>query len=586
MEEQKSIEITTTKLPVGQPHDSDESDHSESSSSDDDSDFSIPSEFSHASEEEKYEILPLRITTRTWDRVHQRPVPEASQFQTVPGLFDQQRYSSPGRVFLDFLSNDVVTTFCAATNRYAGLLYDNEKRRRSRMRIWTDVGPDEMRAFLGVIFLMGIVKKPGIHNYWSTKWMTSTPGISELFSRERFLMIYRVFDFRDAKIPLSESAKDPLFRIRPLLQTTLTYFRAKYNPKRELTIDECMIAFTGRHRLKQFMPLKPTRYGFKAYLLCEAQSGYVLNWELYTGKDTEEGSALQNTVMRLVEGYEGEEHFIYMDRFYSHPTIFTNLHSKKHIRCCGTVLTNRLGLTETQNTLIKEMKDNEILYFQSNDDLLLVCWKDSKIVTVLTNIHGTGLTEVNRRIKKKKRVQLNTSQGRENVFIPSAIADFTMNMRGVDKFDQFTSYYAFTHKTKRWYIRIAIHLLELALANTYVLYKKSLDNSKAISQHNFRLSAIKELITPWRNQKRLLSTEEKLLKRKNPDDENTLLPPIECQIDQIPDNKKKDCKICSSSGASRHQTKYQCKTCEVPTCVIKCYDMHRMARRKRVKSNQ
>ena len=193
--------------------------------------------------------------------------------------------------------------------------------------------------------------------------------------------------------------------------------------------------------MKQFMPLKPTRYGFKAFLLCEAESGYVLNWELYTGSDSGEGSALQKTVMRLIDGYEEEEHYIYMDRYYSHPSIFANLLENQHIRCCGTVLTKRLGLSNQQNEAIKAMKDNQMIYFESNDDLLLVCWKDTKPVTVLTNIHGTGLTQVTRRIKKKKRTQIQASKASQEIFIPEAVADFTMNMRGGDKFDQFTSYY-------------------------------------------------------------------------------------------------------------------------------------------------
>lgn len=46
-----------------------------------------------------------------------------------------------------------------------------------------------------------------------------------------------------------------------------------------------MIAYKGRHKWKVYMPLKPIKFGFKAYVLCESDSGYVLNWSLNTGKD-------------------------------------------------------------------------------------------------------------------------------------------------------------------------------------------------------------------------------------------------------------------------------------------------------------
>jgi hypothetical protein len=64
-------------------------------------------------------------------------------------------------------------------------------------------------------------------------------------------------------------------------------------------------------------------------------------------------------------------------------------------------------------------------------------------------------------------------------------------MKGVDKFNQFTSYYALSHKTKRWYLRIAVHLLELALANTYIYYKKGTPSTERLSQLDYRMEVIK-----------------------------------------------------------------------------------------------
>ena len=144
----------------------------------------------------------------------------------------------------------------------------------------------------------------------------------------------------------------------------------------------------------------------------------------------------------------------------------------------------------------------------------------------------------------------------------------------------------FSHKTKRWYIKIAVHLLELALTNSYILYKKRINDRKVLSQYNYRLSVVKELITPWRTTKKLLGTEERTLKRKNMEGENSVFSSTECQLDKRPDNKKKYCKLCSKSEDASSQTYYECKTCGVPVCVIKCYDLHRVQRRKRVKTNE
>ena len=111
---------------------------------------------SSESEEAKVQVLPLHNPSRVWKQVQQREQPVASQFRTVPGPYNTTPLASPASQFLDFLSDDVVGTFCTATNKYARLLYDNERRRKSRQRMWEDVGLQEMRAFLGVVFLMGI----------------------------------------------------------------------------------------------------------------------------------------------------------------------------------------------------------------------------------------------------------------------------------------------------------------------------------------------------------------------------------------------------------------------------------------------
>ena len=40
-------------------------------------------------------------------------------------------------------------------------------------------------------------------------------------------------------------------------------------PLRELSINEAMIPFSGRHNFVQFMPLKPIKYGLIGFLICE-----------------------------------------------------------------------------------------------------------------------------------------------------------------------------------------------------------------------------------------------------------------------------------------------------------------------------
>ena len=42
-----------------------------------------------------------------------------------------------------------------------------------------------------------------------------------------------------------------------------------------------MINYTGNHFLKRYMPKKPIRNGFKAYIMAESNSSYAYNWFIY-----------------------------------------------------------------------------------------------------------------------------------------------------------------------------------------------------------------------------------------------------------------------------------------------------------------
>jgi hypothetical protein len=47
-----------------------------------------------------------------------------------------------------------------------------------------------------------------------------------------------------------------------------------------MALDEGMVKFTGFHPDRHYNPMKPTKYGFKIYILAESSSGYVLQYQI------------------------------------------------------------------------------------------------------------------------------------------------------------------------------------------------------------------------------------------------------------------------------------------------------------------
>ena len=68
-------------------------------------------------------------------------------------------------------------------------------------------------------------------------------------------------------------------------------------------------------------PRKPIKHGIKVYALCCAETGYVLNFEIYTGKcgDANLSNSPKDVVTRLLEGLDfgrDEGRVVYTDNWY------------------------------------------------------------------------------------------------------------------------------------------------------------------------------------------------------------------------------------------------------------------------------
>ena len=50
--------------------------------------------------------------------------------------------------------------------------------------------------------------------------------------------------------------------------------------------------------------------------------------------------------------------------------------------------------------------------------------------------------------------------------------DYNMYMAGVDKVSQLIQYQSMNRKTKKWYRKLLMHLMDIGLNNSFILYEK------------------------------------------------------------------------------------------------------------------
>ena len=105
---------------------------------------------------------------------------------------------------------------------------------------------------------------------------------------------------------------DKLYKLRPLIDRINECFQSQCIQTTSQSVDEGMIALKGRSSIKQYMPLKPIKRGYKVWLWCDSSTGYAYQFEVYCGKSSD-----QTTELSLLF----QNHWV-PEIFTSHLTIF------------------------------------------------------------------------------------------------------------------------------------------------------------------------------------------------------------------------------------------------------------------------
>lgn len=369
--------------------------------------------------------------------------PQASPIDFFNLLFPQSLWSS------------LVTE----TNRYA----------QSKPSHQEDTNEAEMKAFIGITLAMAIHKLPQLRNYWSEHWVLGVPQYRQIFPRNRYCYLFSNIHLVDNAqcLPRDDPLHDRLFKVRPLISKLNETFGEHYSPSRNVSVDESMVRFKGRSTLKQYLPMKPIKRGFKVWCLSCSCCGYLLQFQVYTGKEADAEQQNIGLAHRVVTDllcplYTKCNYVVYMDNFFTSLPLFHEL-KQNGIFACGTYRTNRTGFPpELSNAdgQVKQMKRGDTL-FRHKSDTTAVVWMDRKPVHVVSNFHPPTMTVVRR---KNRDGTIST------VSCPDIIDSYNRHMGGVDFTDQLKVYYGYNRKSKRWWLRLFFHFIDIAVVNAYILY--------------------------------------------------------------------------------------------------------------------
>ncbi|CAF1640301.1 unnamed protein product, partial [Didymodactylos carnosus] len=261
--------------------------------------------------------------------------------------------SSPTQTFKRLFCNKVFNLILEQTN-----IYGRQKCAKGGDVIrWIDIEKSQLEKFIGINIIMGYCKNPSIDSYWSTDESFRNGRISMSMPRNSFKRILgniHLVDNSNAE-KQKELAPNKLYKVSHCLKLLKQNFQTHFDLGEKLTIDEMMIKFKGRSSLKQYIKQKPIKRGYKVWILADTSTGYVYNFDIYSGKSIERQVPLgEHVVWSLTRELSMKFYHIYFDNFFTSPCLVEKL-LEDGIYCTGTLRSNRRGVPAE---LIRNIKMN------------------------------------------------------------------------------------------------------------------------------------------------------------------------------------------------------------------------------------
>jgi len=303
----------------------------------------------------------------------------------------------------------------------------------------------ELLKFIGIMILTGYHTLPQMDHYWSKDEDKDVTLVRNTMSRNRFRYIKKNLHLADNR---NLDSSDTFSKLRPFFNLLNQKFIQFGIFTHNLSIDEEMVPYFGRHSCKMFIRGKPVRFGFKLWCLT-SENGYLLQFLPYGGASTKrvEGLPLgSEVVLYLLENVENPSfHKVFFDNFFTSYNLLVML-KEKGFFATGTVRENRISNCKLKSVKLlgKECKGTFDFAFDKNNEICVVRWDDNSVVTIMTNVGKIEPLVIAKRYNRKEKKIVNVQQ-------PNVIQDYNKNMGGVDLHDNGIANYRIRVKGKKWW---------------------------------------------------------------------------------------------------------------------------------------
>ena len=365
---------------------------------------------------------------------------------------------------------------------------------------------DKLDVFLGICITSSINSRKRDRDYWSKDPLLHLDMIASSISRNEYLSIKRFMKFSKTA---DKNLHDKIWRVRAISEIFRENIQKFGFFASNLSIDESMIKFFGRCKMKQFMRNKPIRFGLKLWAICSV-SGYMFDFDIYCGKHEVQESEKLNScnlgtkvVMKMLHHLLSSvpknklaEYHVCFDNFFSSPDLLVHLQNLG-LKATATVRQNRVYEMKEEEEKGKKGKKTKLVrkqveIFLKNDSsrgdysvkhdqkgkINYILVKDTKQVSFLSTAAGVTPLEPVRRYSSNHEYRIAMPY-------PKAFDIYNNSMGGVDLQDQHCSDLKLKNRSKKWTRAFFLRVIEASITNALVLWNLCVEKKDRRGTYHF-----------------------------------------------------------------------------------------------------
>jgi hypothetical protein len=306
---------------------------------------------SEASEEEEESVDPA------WEKKNNFSK-DWPKFQYKDGFTQKWSWNSPFECFSAIWDSAIMEQLVTQTNLYG--------KAKSKSK-WEDVTYYIMKWWVSIVLVLSLAPYRGhLRDIWSNNPITRNEFIALRFPRKLFEKIKgALYWVENRRFSKEEKQNNKSYKIKTLLSKICANSSKIRTLPEIVSIDESMIPYKGKtSRIRQYITNKPTRWGFKLWMLSD-MTGYCYNSLIYEGVKYVNGKKVttqrlgKDVVFDLMSNYLGRKHIVITDNFYTSVKLAEGL-LEKDTYLVGQIKVNAKGTnSEWKKEKKKELKSNK-----------------------------------------------------------------------------------------------------------------------------------------------------------------------------------------------------------------------------------